>query len=297
MKIVGRRDKKRQSERRGRYSDELRTELNTSFTRGSTLSAMRPVEREKSDRQKEHDLRAWRQKLSGILVIVASVCGLGLLALMQFSGSFSDVITNVSNLENSDNYTKIINEYLAKNPFERFEFARRNDNLTNYIAEQAPEIKMVDIKQSGMLLGKVQLDFREPVAMWVVSGAVSYVDADGVVFTHNYFAEPTVTITDNSGASIDSNAVASSRFLRFIGQVTAELKKSNNDVEKVVIPAGAIRYVEFYLTERKYPFKAQIDRDALGQAVDIANMVKYLDTNKIIPQYVDSRIAGKSYWK
>jgi hypothetical protein len=97
---------------------------------------------------------------------------------------------------------------------------------------------------------------------------------------------------------VDSDAVASSRFLSFVGQVTAELGKNDvGTVERVVIPTGAIRYVEFYLGGRKYPFKAQIDRDPVGQAADIAAMMKYVDNNKITPTYVDVRIAGKGYWK
>ncbi|MDR1969968.1 MAG: hypothetical protein LBQ11_01295 [Candidatus Nomurabacteria bacterium] len=287
-------------QRRGRYSDEMRADLNTNFTRGTTLSAFHAAEREKSDRQKERDLRAWRRKLSGVLLIVTLISGMGLLLLTQFSGSFADVISNATTLKASDanKYKEIINKYLSKNPFERLSFARRNDNLTNYVAEQAPEIKAVRIEQAGMLLGKLHLDFREPVAMWTAANVTSYVDADGVVFAHNYFESPTVTITDNSGATVGSDtAVTSSRFLGFVGRVTAELSNGGNEVERVVIPTGAIRYIEFYLIGRKYSFKAQIDRDAVAQAADIAIMAKYLDNKRLVPAYVDVRVAGKAYWR
>lgn len=291
---------KKRPKRRGRYSDETRAELNTNFTRGATLPTFHTTEREKSDRQKERDLRTWRRKLSGVLLIITLICGLGLFGLSQFSGSFSDVTTNAPTLQpaDADKYKRIINEYLSKNPFERFQFARRNNNLTNYVAEQTPEIKAIKIQQSGMLLGKLVLDFREPVAMWTVAGVTSYVDAEGVVFTRNYFATPAVTIADNSGATVNNDAVASLRFLRFVGQVTAELNKNDSTVKRVVIPLGAIRYIEFYLTDRKYPFRAQIDRDATVQATDIATIIGYLDTSRITPSsYVDVRVAGKAYWK
>lgn len=291
--------RKQKSERRGRYGNEMRAELNTNFTRGTTLSTFHATEREKSDRQKERDLRSWRRKLGGVLLIIVLVCGLVLLVLTQFSGSFSSVISNVLTLKtaDADMYKKIINEYLSKNPFERFSFARRADSLTNYVSEQAPEIKTITIEQAGMLLGKLKLDFREPVAMWTVSGTTSYVDAEGVVFTRNYFATPAVTIIDNSGAAANNDIVASSRFLGFVGRVTAELGKNNSVVERVIIPTGAIRYVEFYLTGRKYPFRAQIDRDATAQAADIAAMIKYIDTKQLEPTYVDVRVAGKAYWR
>ncbi|MCL2451446.1 hypothetical protein FWD20_01000 [Candidatus Saccharibacteria bacterium] len=288
------------SERRGRYSDETRAELNKNFTRGTTLSTFHSVEREESDRQKERNLRSRRRKLSGVLLIIVLVCGLGLMTLTQFSGSFVDVTSNVQTLEtaNADRYKNIVSEYLSKNPFERFSFARRNNNLLGYVAEQAPEVKSIKISQAGLLLGKLRVEFREPVAMWRTANETSYVDAEGVVFSNNYFATPSVTITDNSGAVAVSDVVASSRFLGFVGRVTAGLAENGGAVERVIIPTGAIRYVEFYLADRKYPFKAQIDRDPVGQAADIAAMTKYLDNNGITPtSYVDTRIAGKGYWK
>jgi len=289
----------KKSGRQGRYSDEIREELNTNFTRGATLATYH-VEREKTDRQKERDLRASRRKLSSILLIILLICGLGLLALTQFSGSITSVSSNAPTLQNADTakYQKIVGEYMSKNPFERFQFARRNNNLTNYLATQAPEVKTASIEQTGLLQGKLRLEFREPVAMWTVAGQTNYVDAEGVVFARNYFGMPAVTITDNSGAAGSGNAVASSRLLKFVGQVTAELKKNNGGVvDRVVIPTGAIRYAEFYLTNRQYPFKAQIDRVAASQAADIAAMTRYLDANHLTPSYVDVRVAGKGFWK
>jgi hypothetical protein len=298
MSKIGR-GKPENGEEGSRFSDENRAELNTNFTRGTTLSNFHTNEREKSDRQKERDLRAWRRKLSGVLLIIVLVSSLGLLALTQFSGSFVEVNSNATKLETSeaDRYKNIVDGYLASNPFERFNFARRNDILLSYVGEQAPEIKSLKISQTGMLLGKLEIEFRQPVVMWKTANETSYADAEGVIFSRNFAKEPTVTITDNSGAAA-GDAAASSRLFSFVGQVTAELEKNTADkIERVVIPNGAIRYVEFYLSGRKYPFKAQIDRDAAGQAADIAAMVKYLDSRSITPSYVDSRVAGKSYWK
>ena len=291
--------KKKDQGRHGRYSEEVHAELSTNFTRGTTLSTFHSTEREKSDRQKEHDLRTWRRKLSGILIIIVIICGLGVLILTQFSGSIASINSNTPMLKatDADRYRKIVNEYLSRNPFERFDFARRNDNLTNYVAGQAPEVKSVKISQAGILLGKLSMDFRKPVAVWRTAEQTSYVDASGVVFMRNYFETPSVTITDNNSTVIDSGTVASSRFLGFVGRVVAELSRNGNTVERVVIPTGAIRYVEFYLEGRNYPFKAQIDRDPVGQVADIVAMTRYLDTNRIVPSYVDTRVAGKAYWQ
>ena len=290
--------------RQGRHSAEFRgqsQQQDGTFRSGATLNTFRPVEHDKkTDRQKERDLRSWRRRLGFMLLIVMAVSTLGLVLVSQFSGSFTEITSNATSLSSSEamRYKKLVDEYMAKNPFERFSFARRTANLNNYLSEQAPEIESVEVVQSNLLIGKLKFNFRQPVAKWVANSNTSYVDGKGVVFDKNFFEQPDVAIGDNSGASTEGDAITSSRFLSFIGQTTAEVsKQSGETVERVVIPTGAIRYVELYLANRQYPFKAQIDRDARSQAADVVTMVKFIDANKISPAYVDVRVAGKAYWK
>ena len=291
------------SGRQGRHSAEFRSQSqqDSTFRSGATLNTFRPVEHDKkTDRQRERDLRNWRRRLGFMLLVVMTVSTLGLVLVSQFSGSFIEITSNAASLSQSDaaTYKKLVDEYMSKNPFERFSFARRTANLNSYLSERAPEIESVEIVQSNLLIGKLKFNFRQPVAKWVANNNTSYVDGKGVVFKKNFFGQPDVAIDDNSGASTDSDAVTSSRFLSFIGQTTAEIaKQSGETVERVVIPAGAIRYVELYLTGREYPFKAQIDRNAVSQAADVAAMIKFIDANEINPAYVDARVAGKAYWK
>ena len=139
---------------------------------------------------------------------------------------------------------------------------------------------------------------RQPVAMWVEGDTTSFVDANGVVFTRNYYAMPSIVIEDNSGASVGGGVATSAKFLSFVGKTATEIEKNQGlKVTRVVIPKGSARYVEFYLDGRNYPFKAQITRNAYSQAHDIAVMVKYIDSKGIQPQYVDCRVEGKAYWK
>lgn len=291
--------------RRGRYTEEFRgkdttTEQNVAFKSGSTLNTFRSTDREKSDRQKERNLRYWRRKMGGILIIIVTICALGIALLTQFSSSFNEISSNVPTMQPAEaaKYKTIVNEYLARNPFERFSFARRDDNLNNFLSEKAPEVKSVKIEQSGLLMGKLHFKLREPVAMWLTGDTTSYVDSEGAVFSKNYFAEPRVSINDNSGASAGGNTVVSSRFLSFVGQTTAAISaKGAGEVERVIIPAGAIRYVELYLVGRPYLFKAQIDRDPSSQAADIISIIGHLDRNNITPAYVDVRVPSKAYWK
>lgn len=293
------------SSRQGRYSAEFRNPASgqiSTFRSGTTLNTFRAIDHEKkTDRQKERDLRSWRRRLGYMLMIVVTISTLGLILISQFSGSFTEITSNATSLSSSDaaTYKKLVDDYMSKNPFERFSFARRGTNLDSYLSDKAPEIESVEIVQSNFLLGKLKFTFRQPVAKWIASGTTSYVDGKGVVFKKNFFEQPSVAIDDNSGASVEGgDAITSSRFLSFIGQTTAEIAKQGGEiVKKVVIPTGAIRYVEFYLEDRGYPFKAQIDRYPVSQAADIVAMSKFIDSNSINPSYVDVRIAGKAYWK
>jgi len=313
--------------RHGKYSDEFRTmssykpdtphemkepestsgpnELNdesgsAAFRRGTTLSTFHSETRERSERQHEHDLRLRRRRLGVVLLSLAFLVVLGLLILSQFSGQVNSVTSNAPSLptDRAQHYKSLIDKYFASNPFERFSFGRRDQALSEFVIASAPEIKELKISSAGLMEGKLNLTFRRPVAMWDVNGATSYVDDSGVVFQYDYFDQPGVTITDDSGVTPIDGVAASARFLSFIGQTTAHLAKDSNEtVERVVIPRGAVRYVEFYLTGRSYPFKAQIDRDPSSQSADITAMARYLDANHISPQYVDVRVAGKGYWK
>lgn len=286
-----------------RSSSELRSVSDSqdlTFRSGTTLNTFKTVERDKTDRQKEKELQIQRRKLGALLIIILAICAFGFGLISQFNGSIISITSNVSSLKanDSEKYESIVNDYLAINPFERFSFARRSDNLNNYIRAKSPEVKSVDINQSGLLVSSLKITFRQPVVMWVSGNDTSYVDSDGSVFAINYFEQPKVAIDDKSGVQIEGDAVTSSRFLSFVGQTTAYItEKGGGEVERVVVPAGAIRYVDFYLVGREYPFKAQIDRDANSQAADIVAMTNYLDQNNIKPSYVDARVAGKSYWK
>ena len=266
----------------------------------ATLSAFHHDAAAELSREKIKKLRLRRRRLGILFLIVAVVAGLGLLLLSQFNESFNRVVSNAPNLSASDEakYEKLVNSYFAKNPFERFNFARRGAALTSYVTSAAPEVSAVQIASSSITSGELKLTFRKPVAMWTSSGSTSYVDSDGVVFQQNYFAEPSVSIVDDSGVTSGGGVVTSAQFLSFVGQVTADLAKNGGGtVERVVIPQGAIRYVNLYLAGRSYPFMAQIDRDPSSQAADIAAMVRYIDANHITPQYVDVRVAGKAFWK
>ena len=270
------------------------------FRQGVTFQTFRGEDaRDKTERQHIRELKLLRRRLGVLFLIVAVFVALSGLILLQFSGSFAKVTSNSANLTAADTarYEKLINEYFQQNPFERFSFSRRDKALLSYVTAAAPEISAIAIRGSGFARTDLKLTFREPVAQWIAGGVTDYVDSSGVVFKHNFFAAPAISITDDSGLTPTDGVATSANFLSFVGRTAADLTKNGANLTRVVIPRDAIRYADFYLSGRDYPFKVQIDRDPASQAADILAMAKYLDAHQIVPQYVDCRVAGKAYWK
>lgn len=271
-----------------------------SFRRGTTLSTFRSDKAEKSERKRLKDLRALRRRMIELTVVVMGLLTVGVALLSQYTGSLSGVKADDGvQLSETDqqHYLDIVNKYYQENSFDRFSFARRTSVLNNYVKGQAPEVAEVKIRASGIMSSRVELKFRQPVAQWVSGVQTSFVDANGVVFQRNYFAAPAISIEDNSGAKGVDGMATSANFLSFVGQTSVQLQKQGLKIQRVVIPRGAARYVEIYLEGRKYPFKAQITRNAVGQAADIAAMVRYIDARSLNPSYVDTRVAGKAFWR
>lgn len=282
-------------------SDEAGFDM-ASYRRGTTLNSFKSNEPTQSERQRLKRLRALRRRMAVVLAAIVVLLVLGLSLLSQFTGSISTVVATDSNIVLSDDdinrYRTIVDKYFADNSFERFGFARRNSVLLQYVMNEAPEVSAIKISPSGIASGKVEVTVRQPVAMWINGNQTDFVDSDGVVFDRNYYATPSIAIEDNSGVQLDGGVATSSSFLSFVGKTAVALsEKEGLQVERVVIPQGSARYVEFYLTGRNYPFKAQITRDATSQAHDIAVMTRYIDSHGISPQYVDCRVEGKAYWK
>ncbi len=299
--MFGRKKKHNEPVRHTRPETDAQFDV-ASYRRGTTLNSFKGNEPTQSERQRLKRLRALRRRMAVVLAAIVVLLVLGLSLLSQFTGSISTVVATDSGITLSDDdinrYRTIVDKYFADNSFERFGFARRNSVLLQYVMNEAPEVSAIKISPSGIASGKVEVTVRQPVAMWINGNQTDFVDSDGVVFDRNYYATPSIAIEDNSGVQLDGGVATSSSFLSFVGKTAVALsEKEGLQVERVVIPQGSARYVEFYLTGRNYPFKAQITRDATSQAHDIAVMTRYIDSHGISPQYVDCRVEGKAYWK
>ena len=196
-------------------------------------------------------------------------------------------------------YQKSIYRYFDDHPFERFGFLLRPDDIQAHIIRDHAEVRVVSVVRDWYG-GDVRfiLAFRTPLLVWKTGAKQFYVDAQGVAFNYNHFAEPTLSVTDQSGIPPDqSGVVASTRFIKFLGQIVAAVNSYGKGVvEQVIIPA-ATREIDLKLAGREYIIKTNTDRDPLQEAEDIANALKHFDQKGIKPEYIDVRVAHKAFYK
>lgn len=253
----------------------------------------------KSPRLKEHELKKHRNLLLGGLMGVVCLIGAGLWLLDQYVVDVS-LATNASRQIDTAQYQRSINDYLNSHPLERFRFSMDQQKLAAYVQQNHSEVASLSITGApGLVSSNGQVILRKPVAVWQVGNDKNYVDNTGEVFRTNAFSEPGVSITDNSGVAVDDvQLIASARLLRFIGQVVGGINASEiGPVTQVTIPAGTLRQLDVVLQGKGYPIKTHMDREPSGQVADVVAAVRYLASKDIVPQYVDTRVSGRAFYR
>ncbi|MCL1929731.1 hypothetical protein FWF93_01190 [Candidatus Saccharibacteria bacterium] len=278
--------------RRLYVSDQVKPQA---YSRARTISNVSKARKFRSDRDKEleKEKRVHRSRMFFAYCLVASLATTLVLTQIYFDAtyvSFNDDTDEVIKQPDFDKMTALTREYLSQHPFERISFLMNNDGFEQYLVKQMPEIKEAKLKKANLFSNSLSVSLRRPEARF----KNQYVDAQGMIFENNFFSPPELEIIDNSGAG-DSSLPGS--FLSFIGQVASGLSDAGLVAQKVVIPPGALRYVELYIDGVSYPFKAQIDRVPARQVADIISMKKYLEGKNLIPSYVDVRVEGRGYWR
>lgn len=251
----------------------------------------------RSDRLKTHDLRAHRRKISGVLLLCLA-CGAILYGLL--SQSVLSVQVATEDAAKLGDYSDTINSYFSSHPGERFRFALRPSELTRYVQQKHPEVKMVELTMAGFLQpAQVAVALRQPVASWIIGGKQYYIDASGTAFERVVGIPPALVVEDKSGIDPNSNSsIAPERMIRYVGRLVAILNEKGQGVSRLELPLLTSRQVDVYLEGRGYGFKTNIDRDPAGQAADIVNMVSYLDNKQIVPEsYVDVRVSSKAFYR
>ena len=253
----------------------------------------------RSPRAHVHHLTAHRRRLGSILTVVIIVSAFLLWLLYEFTASVHVVPTASSITLQSGRYEKIINDYFAIHPIERLRPLLNADQLDQYVKHTAPEVQLVRADgAAGFATGQFVITPRQPIAGWLIGNAQNYVDSSGVAFQINYFEQPPVKIVDQSGVPQEvGEAVASSRFLSFVGRSVAVAKDYNMTVEQAIIPTGTTRQVELRVAGHDYPVKLSLDRPVGEQIEDMQRSLAYFDSKGQKPEYVDVRVSGKAYYK
>ncbi len=252
----------------------------------------------KSPRVQTHELRKKRRRLGSLLFIIllamAGIYGL----IYQFTSS---VVVRAPGLAASldKSYEETVQSYLALRPAERLRFLMNQAALNDYVKQKLPEVSSVRVGDNvGFGRSDFTLTMREPLAGWSIQGKQQYVDASGTAFARNYFPIPGVQIVDNSGVQVaDGQAVASNRFLGFVGRTVGLMKAQGYTVTQVAIPTATTREVELKIDGLAYPIKLSIDRGVGEQAEDMVRAIKWFQQKNQSPQYIDVRVSGKAFYR
>lgn len=274
---------------------EKRSREKGDFRRGKTISRHQKEHSERSENQK---LVIRRRKLGAFFVILAIFISLISIFLFQFISKVS-VVSNESKSQNLSKYEKSVEEYLNINPSERILSNLNKNALLESLQKDYPEVLSIsDIKFNGLTSYKIYLDFRKPVASWLVDGKEFFVDSEGVSFSVNNFEKPSLNIIDDSGAIVfNGKNVASSSFFSFIGKLVSAANKQGLEISKIRIPPLSLRQVEVSVKGVSYFARMSTADSAEGQIINFKKAIEYFRTHKISPNYIDLRIEGKGYYK
>lgn len=290
-------------------SRESRASSGYEFRRSRTItgssspnvrSSAEPRSQLKTERLKLHDLKQLRLKLIKILLVL-------LLLLVLAFWAVENYISNVTILYSqtgrtappTSSYQQTIMHYFAYQPLERFGFMLDSSHLETYLRSQHSEILSLKVAKEWYGGGeKFTVTFRKPLLAWQVGSQKFYVDDKGVAFGYNYFGGNVMSVNDQSGVVPDANgAIASRRFIRFLGKLVAAVNGvGKGQVSEVIVPAST-REVDLKLANRNYPIKTHIDRDPSQLAEDLKNALKFFDDNHATPAYIDLRVANRAFYK
>lgn len=300
--------KKLPQRRRRLPSEELSNAPATAnpFRRGRTLtgstslaSAAETKAQLKSPRAQVHELAAKRRHIGSLLFIVVVVSA-GLYGLIsQFSATVEIRANEGVSLASTASYEEAVREYFQQHPAQRLRFLLDSAALDAFVQTKAPEVAKVELRGSaGFGASAFQISFREPIVGWKIDGREQFVDATGAAFEKNYFTVPDVKVVDKSGVPIETGrAVASNRFLGFLGLTVGLAKTYGYKVQEVILPRDTTHQIELWLEGVPYPVKLSVDRPAGEQTEDMVRAVKWLHANGKKPKYVDVRVSGKAFYK
>lgn len=252
----------------------------------------------KSPRVQAHELTRQRRHI-GVVLAMVLLCSFILYSLISQFTAGVVVKAQEASLKIDSNIETVIQSYLGSRPIERLRFLMDGNHFNEYVQAQAPEVAAINVDGSaGFGKSAFIVQLREPIAGWSIKNKQQYVDATGASFSRNYFASPSLQIIDNSGVQVEAGqAIASNRFLGFVGLAVGLAKAQGYKVTQVIIPQGTTRQIELRLDGIGYPVKLSVDRAAGEQIEDMDRAVRWFSSKGQSPQYVDVRVSGKAFYR
>lgn len=302
------RRRRTETDSRAEHSSEVSLEDRYAFRRNRTLTGSASSQvtslkesnaQLKSSRVQAHELARQRRHIGGILMLLLAGSLVLFALIWQLTAGVVVKSLEVKSDALSSDYEEIIESYFAAQPVERLRFLINKEHLNDYVQSRAPEVEYIEVDGSagfGKSLFTVMM--REPIAGWNINNRQQYVDASGTAFERNYFATPSVQIVDKSGIQVQAGqAVASNRFLGFVGRAVGLAKAGGYKVTQVIIPSGTTREIQLKLDRVGYPIKLSVDRPAGEQIEDMTRAISWLRTHDKKPKYLDVRVSGKAFYK
>ena len=281
---------------------------NTTFKRNRTLtgsvssqvtSASESLAGLQSPRTQAHHLARQRKRLGSIFTGVLMICLLIAAILYELTAKPVIVASEGTIALRHDRYVQMVDQYLSERPIERLRFMLNAQRLNEYIQRALPEVVSISPGGSaGFGASSFTVTLRKPIVSWLIGPTQYFVDSHGVPFEMNYYDTPPVRIIDQSGIQQTAGtAIASSRFLNFVGRAVSVARGAGLEVEQAIIPADTTRQVQLRLKGHDYPVKFSLDRPVGEQVEDMARAVLYLETKGTKPAYIDVRVSGRVFYK
>ena len=108
--------------------------------------------------------------------------------------------------------------------------------------------------------------------------------------------QPTIEVVDEDAAT--TSGKITSRMRGYIGQAEVDFRALGYQPTRAVLPAGAVREIDFYLDGYSGYIKMFIDRPTAVSVEDADRMLRYLADQGIMDfQYIDVRLPHKAFWK
>lgn len=251
-------------------------------------------------REKVHHLSRLRKKIIATLSVLGILIVTITIIVVQFSAGVTVRLQEQPRSEHRENsYQKTIQNYYNQNPLERLRFNLKHEHLNQFVTAKHPEVKQLKYDGiDGFATSRFLVELRKPVVSWQIDNRHYYVDESGVSFAINVYDEPGVKIVDDSGVAYTAGtALASARFLSFVGRTVALAKNNNIVITQVIIPAGTSRQVEMRAEGYGYPFIMSIERSAGEQVEDMVRTTGYFKQQNKSPSYVDLRVKGRAFYR